>query len=318
MAEQIVFGIRLNLRDLMVVLAGALALAACQSRGAPPPIAPAATTVPFAFVHNEIIIDAAIGGSAPHRFMLDCGVDPSAIDQVLARDLGIEIDETEVGEASGAGDGPGLAVMESSIPGLVIGTMAFDPIAALAADLSPFGQALELPLAGILGHSFLAHHVVRIDYPARQVTIALHREALAPPATRVTRRLVVPLRFNSDDDPTPVFDLDIDGEIVTVTLDTGSSGGLELFPAAVERLGLEDEKASGEVTEALGARGLHKLTQGQLDKVGLGPFAISGLDTRFSERSAEGEIRDGNAGNELFQNFVLTLDYVNGEIVFEQ
>ena len=146
----------------------------------------------------------------------------------------------------------------------------------------------------------------------------MHREALGLPATGVTRRLVLPLRFNSDDDPTPVFDLDIDGATVTVTLDTGSSGGLELFPAAVERLGLEDEMASGEVTEALGARGLHKLIRGQLDTVGLGPFAISGLDTRFSERRAERDIRDGNAGNKLFQNFVLTLDYVNGEIVFEQ
>jgi len=305
-------------RQIPSSIMAAIFLVACQSARVAPPAPAVVTTAPFEFAHNQIIIDAAIGDSAPQRFLIDCGVDPSVIDLTLARSLGIEIDETQAGEATGAGDGEGLAVMLSSIPDLAIQEMKFVPIVALAADISPFSGALGFPLAGILGHSFLEHRIVRIDYPARQVTIGTEASAFAPPATTVTRRYVVPLKFNSEEQLIPVFDLMIDGEIVSVTLDTGSSGGLELFPAAVKRLGLEDEKAAGEATEALGARGLRKLTKGSLANVGLGPFVIAELPTHFSERSISGEVREGNAGNQLFQNFVLTLDYVNGEVIFEQ
>jgi predicted aspartyl protease len=303
---------------VLCAIAGAAFLAACQSAMVPAAVLPAVTTVPFELVRNEIIIDASIGDSTPQRFMLDCGVDPSVIDLTLARSLGIDIDETQVGEATGAGDEEGLTVMLSSIPGLAIQDMTFDPIVALAADISPFSAALGFPLAGILGHSFLEHRVVRIDYPARQITIGADAGAFGLPATAVTQRYVVPLRFNSDEELIPVFDLVIEGRAVSVTLDTGSSGGLELFPSAVTRLGLEDEKAAGEATEALGARGRRKLTKGSLSNVGLGPFIIAELPTHFGEHSISAEAREGNAGNQLFQGFVLTLDYVNGEVTFEQ
>ncbi len=299
----------------LLAISAASLLAACQTK--PPPPA-AAVTVAFELAHNEIILDTAIGGSSPQRFLLDCGVDPSVIDITLARSLGIAINEDLVGEATGAGEGEGLAVMESSIPGLKIGGTDYPPVPALAADISGFSNALGFPLAGILGHSFLDHRVVRIDYPARQVTIADSREALAAPATAVSNRFVLPLTVNSEEDLTPVFELVIDGQPVTVTLDTGSSGGLDLFPSAVARLGLEDEKASGEAGEALGARGTRQLTKGVLHDVGLGPFVIADLDTTYSEGDAPGDKRSGNAGNKIFQNFVLTLDYVNDEIVFEQ
>lgn len=305
-------------------------LSACQPApdsaivaAAEPPVEPAAapaasTTVPFEFVRNEIILDTAIGDSSPNRFMFDCGVDPSVIDLALARRLGIPVDESQADQAAGAGDGQGLTVMPSSIPDLAIGEMDFEPVDALAADLSPFSEVLGFPLAGILGYSFLDGRVVRIDYPARQVTIATDAGALGPPATPVTQRHVVPLEFSSDEELIPVFDLVIDGQAVSVTLDSGSSGGLELFPAATGRLGLEDEKAAGETVESLGARGRRTLTEGVLEDVGLGPFTIAELPTRFSDRNITDHARDGNAGNALFQNFVLTLDYVNGEVVFEQ
>lgn len=131
-------------RQIPSTIMAASFLVACQSARVAPPAPAVVTTAPFEFVHNEIIIDAAIGDSAPHRFLLDCGVDPSVIDLALARRLGIDIDETQAGEATGAGDGAGLTVMPSSIPGLVIQGRTFDPIVALAADISPFSSARML------------------------------------------------------------------------------------------------------------------------------------------------------------------------------
>ncbi len=305
-------------RRLPSIMLGLACLSACQAAPLPEAEPAVATTVPFEFVRNEIILDTAIGDSSPNRFMFDCGVDPSVIDLALAHRLGIPVDESQAEQAAGAGDGQGLIVMPSSIPDLVIGETGFEPVEALAADLSPFSEVLGFPLAGILGYSFLDGRVVRIDYPARQVTIATDAEALGPSATPVTQRHVVPLEFSSEEELIPVFDLVIDGQAVSVTLDSGSSGGLELFPAAIERLGLEDEKAAGEAVESLGARGRRTLTEGVLENVGLGPFTIAELPTRFGDRNITDHARDGNAGNSLFQNFVLTLDYVNGEVIFEQ
>lgn len=296
------------------VLPVLVVLSACICAPAPAPI----TTIPFEFRKNEIILQATPAGGLPLNFMLDTGVDPSAIDTATANQLGATVDRSGAGEAAGAGDGPGLEVMPAMIPVLSIGGTSFPPVEALAADLSGFGAALELDLAGILGHSFLEGRVVRIDYAAKRIDIAAFREALPPPVTPVKQSYTVPFNMNSEDDPTPVFELIVEGQPVIVTLDTGSSGGLELFSAATERLGLDEVAAAGEDSTALGARGERTLKRGVLDNVRLGPFSVPELDVRYSDHGATGEAREGNSGNRLFSHFVLTLDYTTHELVFEK
>ena len=291
-----------------------LVLSACQTAPAPEPI----TTVPFEFRKNEIILQATPAEGAPLNFMLDTGVDPSAIDISVANRLDVPIDRSGSGEAAGTGEGPGLDVMPAMLPVLTIGGTDFPPIEALAADLSGFGAALEIDLAGILGRSFLEGRVVRIDYKSRLIDIAADRRSLPPPSTPVSQSYTVPFRVNSDDDPTPVFGIVIENQPVTVSLDTGSSGGLELFTAATERLGLVEEAAAGEESRALGARGERTLKSGVVENVGLGPFILPEIDVRYSDHGAIGEVREGNSGNRLFRHFVLTLDYTAHELVFEQ
>ena len=292
----------------------AVTLCACQSA----PLAAPVTTLPFDFHKNEIIVEAYPAEGEVLNFMLDTGVDPSAIDTAVADRLSVVVDKSVAGEAAGTGDERGLVVMPAMIPVMTIGGTDFPPIDALTADLSGFGAALNIELAGILGHSFLEGRVVRIDYGPQRIDIAENRAALPPPVTPVRQSYSVPFDFNSVEDPTPVFEIMVEGQPVIVSLDTGSSGGIELFADAAQRLGLSGVAEAGEDVTALGARGERTLKRGVLDNVGLGPFTIPELDVRFSDHGADGGVREGNAGNRLFRHFVLTLDYTRHELVFEK
>jgi predicted aspartyl protease len=300
------------------VLPVIVALSACQTAPGVVPRPSAVTTIPFEFRKNEIILQATPAGGAPLSFMLDTGVDPSAIDTAVAESLGVSVDASIVGEAAGTGDGQGLDVMPAMLPSLTIGGTDFPPIEALAADLSGFGAALDLKLAGILGHSFLEGRVVRIDYAAQRIDIAGSRADLPVPVTPVSRAYSVPFDFVSEEDPTPVFEVVIKGQPVRVSLDTGSSGGLELFADVTERLELASVAEAGADAQALGARGERSLKRSTLENVQVGPFTLPELDVRFSDHEAVVTEREGNSGNRLFSQFVLTLDYVTHEIVFEQ
>jgi Aspartyl protease len=48
----------------------------------------ALSTVPFRYVHHEILVNVRIGKSGPYTFMLDTGTTPSVVDAALAKRLG--------------------------------------------------------------------------------------------------------------------------------------------------------------------------------------------------------------------------------------
>jgi len=278
-----------------------------------------AKNTPIVFLRNVPLIEVEIAKSEPLLFLVDTGVDPSVIDAAVARRLGLPVDETKVGKASGTGDGAGLAVMQSSIVGLSVSGREYPPIEALAADLSSFGQALGTDLAGILGYSFFKNRVVRIDYRTSQIVFANAPENLPPlsPETKMQYRL--PLVFNSKEDQIPVFDILVRGEAVTVSLDTGKSAGIEFYKPVADRLKIAELCTDAGVATRLGAQGNRRVTTGILPFVKLGPFTIEDAAVSFSGKIPDGESRrDGNAGNAFLQSFVVTLDYKNMQLIFER
>lgn len=265
-----------------------------------------------------LLISARVKGSNAYGAFVDTGVDPSVIDVSVARALGLPVDESVSGEAEGSGDGRGLRVMQATIEGLSLNGRKFGSLEAVAADLSSFGSALNSDLALILGYSFLQNRIVRFDHQAGEIVIADARGSLPPPTTPVTREYRVPLRFNSAEDVIPVFEINVGGEPVTVSLDTGKSGGVELFGSAVDRLGLRQLADAGAQATRQGARGGRTVSAGVLDVVSVGPFQVENAKASFSDRKPANEAREGNAGNAFLRNFVVTVNYVNSELVFEQ
>ena len=303
--------IQSRLAPILLIVTAIILAEACAVKSHP-------GNIPIRTPKNVPLVEAQLDQSGPLLFLLDTGVDPSVIDIETARAHNIPVDESVVGEAAGSGDGKGLAVMRSSIDRLVINGHSYDQIDALAADLSPFSKALDVSLAGILGHSFLTGRIIRIDYPAKEIAIATDAEQLPPSTTRTNLHYAVPLRFNSEDDRIPVFDISVRGMRVAVSLDTGKSSGVEFFQSATDRLGLEDAAQTGAAESRLGARGARQVTAGELDRIRLGPFNVENAKVSFSNKLSAGELREGNAGNAFLQGFVVTINYATGSISFEQ
>lgn len=296
------------------LFAGLSLLVACAN-----PVALRSTRIPFETARSQILVPMQLGEEANlHWFILDSAVDPSVIDESLLDLDPVELTSDEAQEAEGAGDGEGLAVRPARVHRYSIGGMELFRLEAVATDLSDFGNSLGRPLAGILGHSFLRDKAVRIDYVNAHVDLAFNRRELPEPTAPPTKIHRVPLRFMTKTDLIPVLDLTVNGETVRVSLDTGSSLGIQIYSSAVERLGLETLRDHAKRSSITGARGQAEIRKAILDRVVLGPFEEVDVPLDFSERAHDPAQRQGNVGNRFLERFVLTLDYVDRVIIFEQ
>jgi predicted aspartyl protease len=269
------------------------------------------TTVPFVLVRNQIIVQASVNGKGPYSFIVDTGVTPSVIDRATAEAAGVAIDTSSSGQASGAGSGT-MTVQRAPIGELTLSGVSFRDLDALAADLSRLSARLEHPLHGILGDNFFEGRVITIDYAAQRMTIARHAPPLPPG--------VVELPFTTaNDDIIPIIhDFEVNGQKIPVSLDTGSSLSVELYPSTVERFGLTEiaEKAAG--GSITGARGDAAVKKGKLEAVTIGGLVLKDVDVTFSKRSDHGTERLGNIGNALLKNFTVTFDYTTKRVRLEK
>ena len=91
--------------------------------------------VPFEFVKNQIILETYVNGTGPYAMLLDTAVDPSVIDENVARTVGASVATGRGGEAQGAGT-EHVIVHAASIPALRVGGVAFGNVKALASNMS--------------------------------------------------------------------------------------------------------------------------------------------------------------------------------------
>jgi hypothetical protein len=304
---------------LLVVLAAAL-LAACQTGASTVRVnrdghvgeskVQPVTEIPFTFDRNQAIFEVWMNGHGPFNMFLDTGGNPSAVDLAAARTAAIPVDTSAVGEAAGAG-GELVPIYAATISGLEFGGAHFGDVQAVALDLGHVSNRLERSLHGVLGYSFLAGKIVQIDYPERVIRI------FADSATMREEELgfTMPLRLRPGGTIPLIEAVSVNGLAVEVTLDTGSSLALELYPWAVEELGLAGEFARAEASSVVGARGEESIRQGRVESVRIGPFELGQQDIVFTQKERRRpDQEEGNVGNALLKHFVVTLDYVNGRI----
>ena len=266
--------------------------------------------VPFDLVHGQIVLAASVGEVDGLRFLLDTGSDPSAIDLETSARLGLPSDIRTSGTASGVGDGP-ATTHPSRIAGLRIGCESIAPMDAVALDLSAASRRLGVEIAGVLGYSFLKGRTVEVDYPGRR--LRLHLEPPDDPAGA----LVTPLKL-TDEAHTPLLEnlIRVNDKVVPVTLDTGSSLALEVFPAARAILGPSLWQTPGRLGHLLGARGEVNVRHVKARSIAIGGWTLETTDLVLSDRAGETGARLGNLGNPALDTLVLTLDYRGGRIVF--
>ena len=262
--------------------------------------------LPFDFLHNQIVLQVTIRGTGPYNFVLDTGTRASTVDLELAHRLGLPL-------------ASGQATMLDDVR---LAGLAVEKLPTVALDLSKVSVQLGRPLHGVLGYNFLASQVTRIDYFRRRIRFSteLPFPSSAPPPD-TSKRVSFPMQFRSGSILPVLEDCFVNGTKIAVTLDTGSSLGLILFPKAVRLLGLEELARTGIPMEAAGYQGAARLTKGwvrsmMLKSIDLGAMEVAYVRGGYGDNE-DVERRGGNVGNATLQDFILTLDYRDGVVVLE-
>lgn len=270
------------------------------------PNAGRAHTVSFEFPQNQIVFEAFFGDRGPFNLIVDTAVNPSVIDLSVARDLGLDIDESGATQAAGVGTDR-IPVYPTVLTGLNIGAHEFSTFPAVAMDLRPFASRLGRPFHGALGYSFLRSRAVRIDYPAREITFY---EGAAPPAP--PRGTELPLELVGTD--VLIDSVYLNGQPVRVTLDTGASLALTLSSRTATRTGLSDLYASATPGRVRGARGTAQVMKATADSLRVGGASAEAPEIAFAPWVPES---GGLLGNGFLSHFILTVDYISKRLVLE-
>jgi hypothetical protein len=250
--------------------------------------------------------------------ILDTGVDPSAIDLKRATALGFKIERHAGGQASGEGDASDAAVFPTSIDGLKISGQSFPPLDALAIDMGALSARYGRPIDGVLGYSFLNGRIVLIDYPKQSLTI-LDQPADAREAVKTCRQhLAMPLEFSPDENIPVITGFRFGSAAGTISLDTGSTGGIALYQKALDLPGLKQALVEKGEVKFTGARGDGAAKRYVLKvPVGFGRFTLPAGQV-VSVRGAPPDGRVANIGNKLFSSMKLKmlLDYQHHMLTF--
>jgi hypothetical protein len=122
------------------------------------------------------------------------------------------------------------------------------------------------------------------------------------------------MRFWLQDDWMPLVTVQVNGVDIPVSLDTGSSATLKLFPDGALKAGI----ASPPVNESrviTGARGSASVNKVMISSLKFGPLAAENVQGSIGEKNlGEPQGRLGNLGNGLFRTGILTLDFPSRRI----
>jgi hypothetical protein len=297
-------------RFAAVVLTGALMAG---------PVVGAVLDIPFDFSHKSIGMDVTVHGISLF-VLLDTGVDPSVIATARAESLGLKVDRTSGGEASGYGESKSATVYPTTIDGLAIRGRSFAPIDALTADITAASRGYGRDIDAVLGYSFLKDKIVLINYSAQKVLI-LDRAADAGPEVRLCRTHWSTTMQFLDHDNTPIIpNFRFGSSSGPITLDTGSNSGISLFDRALESPDVKAALVEQGESEHAGARGVAKSkTYSFKSPVGFGPFSLpggQGVDRLKAENPDDK--RFANIGNRLFaeMKLIILLNYHAKKLTF--
>lgn len=271
--------------------------------------------IPFDFLHNQIVLRARVNGQGPFDFIVDTGTRESVLDAGLARRLKLELGPLV--PVTGAGDG--RAKSRTGICRQVrIGGLPATDLNVAVLDLSHVSRTLGRPLHGVLGFGFLSSYVVEIDYFRRVI-----RFLSAPPEARPNSgALSFAMRFGANSVLPVLDDFYVNGAKVPVTLDTGSSLGLVLFPDAVKLLNLGELAREGIPMHAAGYLGEAQLTKGWVTSAGIRDLALGAIEVAYVTKgygdAEDVERRGGSLGNAILQEFRVTLDYPRRILILEK
>lgn len=253
--------------------------------------------IPMDFSALRATVQVWLNGKGPYPFVFDTGAPSTVVDAELAKELQLA-----------AIDGPRVMVADPSQKNAIGATRgSIDSLrvgGALVHDITftgiPLRERFESKFLGVLGYPHFANYLLEIDYPGER--IRLYEGALPPDGKGVIGY--------TQETGLIQFDVEIGGQVVASHLDSGSSGGFSVPPAVASQLAWSAEPESTRVAKSVANEAV--VYTGRLD----GAVSFAGLTYENPEVSYLEIMRDGNIGQQILQDLVITLDQRNKRLAF--
>lgn len=281
---------------------------------------PARVEVPVQLRRGLVLVPVRIDGLARELTMiLDTGA-ATVVRSSVAEELGlVHTSNAALVDASGKE----IAAAAITLPGIDVGGMHVPNVAAFATELPTFDE-LCAPIDGVLGvgrepgTGFLDRTAVEFDYAAPRIVLAPSADALTPGGARVrVRHRDVASDGTSVGVTATRAEVELDGQRLWVTLDTGNTGPIDVSPSLFLALGRSFEEPGlvtrhGALSQSAGGVEVGVSYETRLRTLKLGdvelrsvPMTVERPDREIVDPEPDFQVL---LGAQLLRNFRLVLD----------
>ena len=254
--------------------------------------------VPMSFSALRATVQVWLNGKGPYPFVFDTGAPSTVVDVDLAKELGLE--ET--------GDGARVMVADPSQKNPISATRGkIDSLrvgGALVHEITftgiPLKERFEGKFLGVLGYPHFADYLLEMDYPGQRIRLYKGELPADGPGVVAFSRNMGLIQF----------DIEIGGQTVPSHLDSGSMHGFSVPTEVAALLPWSAEPESTRVAKSVANEAV--VYTGKLD----GDVSFAGLTYANPEVSHVEIMRDGNIGQQILQDLVITLDQKNQRLLF--
>jgi predicted aspartyl protease len=272
-------------------------------------------TVPFEYFKQHIYVPVSLQGKPGFIFMLDSGASKNILNLRTARQLGLHPGtepEKNVGfgyERIYVAPQENLSVELGAVP------MAHK---LSVMDLNKFELHFSHATDGMLGYPFFLHHVVKVDFQTKLVSIySADRYVYRGFGMKVRSEpgngaIVLHVTLASERNR---------AHRVDVIVDTGSNVSLLLYKNFLRTLDLEKSLRQSVPAQAFGLNGYYAVQRGTVDALQIGDVETRNPTVDYLEKNEDlspNRSVPGAIGNGILQGFrSVTFDLPHHRVIFE-
>ena len=250
-----------------------------------------------------ILLPVKVNGQGPFEFILDTGAGTSLLSPEVAKQLKVKVVSSKEGHSAGGK----VAVSLAKVDSLAVGDAKLDDVDVGIVDLSHVGKTIGAKIDGDLGHNFLKHFRVTINY--RDCEIRFEDPKRVESFGR-SAKTEVPIRLASPAKPLLLVDVHANGRgPFQFAIDTGTST-TAITPELAKQLGVLSSPIGVGTTAGAGV----DVTAGTLKSFQVGGAKIDNMTVVVADfftmlSNAIGVKLDGIVGYNFLRNFHVAIDY---------
>jgi len=258
------------------------------------------TTIPASVIAGYFIIETKWDKHGPWRFLVDTGstvtlLSPEYVARyfTLTKD-GSSASPINVLSASGAID----QLTPATVRTIRIGGAQFSNVPVLVYDCAALSAHFGMKIDGVIGFPLFRDTVFTLDYP--RATLDIHRPNAIHPTSGTT------IAFNNEKHA-PIIPVQLGDETLSVLIDTGCDGALELNPVGLVPAYAQPPRPGATIGTFAGDR---------MQEIGrLAPELHIGA---YTIASPIADITDqlSSIGSEILENYRITFDQKNSSVTF--